>query len=140
MNGQERRGSATVVAVSMIALVGAAVGVLTQVLVSEAQATRRRMEAVQVDQMLAAGAVAAGRMLPPVKQLEAGRIGTFNVVLAGELAERAGLVTIRSEPGAGKVSWSFEIEARLGETAAKQTVRFARTHVGWVAVGAVRGE
>lgn len=131
-----RRGMATIMAVTLIALVGAALAGLTQLLAADGRATRAALDRSQMDQLLIAGAIAARGMLPPANEPGKGRTGTFNIALPPELADRAGLMTIRSEAGPGRVSWIFHIEVHIDGRGAGQTLRFGRTSLGWAPASA----
>jgi hypothetical protein len=130
---------ATIVALMLLALVGAALAGLTQRLAADGRAARTVLGRSQTDQLLMAGAIAARGMLPPANEAGKGRTGTFNVALPPELADRAGLVTIRSEAGPGRVSWIFHIEVNIDGRSASQTLRFGRTRLGWAPAEAALG-
>lgn len=118
-------GFATVLAVSMVALVG----MMLVLLMAELRDVKResgeaRVEA-ELGQLLLAGAAAAGKLVAePAEALQ--------VKLPASLEERGASLNLRNEPTQSTdLEKRVRVEASIQGRTARQTLRFVKSDLGW---------
>lgn len=130
-NSHSAAGFATVMAVSLIALVAMALTAMMWRIKDDAFAVRAERRAAELRQLLIAGAAAAPRLLG-----ETGEEG--QLPLPAHLADigRGGAVTLRRLPAERDFERLVEVEAELDGLTKWQTLRYARGQQGWGLMGA----
>jgi len=124
------RAFATIVALSLIALMGAAMVSLMARMKNETAVTRRIGIETQLRQMLLVGTMTSSDMVL-TRNKTAGRSDVWNVPLPSELAGRGGLLTLRRIGGREGLEVRIRIDAVLGGRTMRQTLRYVRARRGW---------
>ncbi len=123
-----RRGVATLVALSMLALVASALMMATSVFSAEAQRTRNGKADAQARQLLLAGTRAAQARLaddPPANPQ------TFDVSLPQAVRDLPSTLQMRLNPQADG-SVAVELDAQVSGRAHRQSIRLSRQAQVWV--------
>lgn len=129
---RSNRGIATITAVFMIAMVGAAVAALSILFAFEARRTRMDRSETQLRELLFAGAI-AGR--DAVGQ-STGEGTAVPVPLPAALQAQEATLSVAVTPGADGTHRLLRVTATLGRQTAEQVVTFERTGNAWQAVDA----
>ncbi len=127
-----RRGIATITAVFMVAMVGAAILAMGGLFAFEARRTRLERAESQLRELLLAGAE-AGRA---VVGQTAGEGGEVSLPLPAALQARGASLSVAVRPGADASHRLLRVTATLDKHAAEQVVTFERAGDAWQAVDA----
>lgn len=131
------RGFASVLAITMLALVSAAVVMLTSHFASEITRTRTAWEDAQLRQALLAGAVEAAVRAKSWGDRPAQ--AHWQLVLPDELSAGSMTVSLETIPDSADYA-NIEVSARLNQREAIQTLRFHRAGGNWNITGAAWGQ
>jgi type II secretory pathway component PulK len=119
-----RRGTALLMAVLMISIVGGSLAALTLAFAAQAKRTTRQAHDAQLRQLLFAGQVAA--------QQSIGQSKSGEVALPPDLRSAGASVRYETVQGDAADEMQFHIVASLGEgRSMTQTLRFARAGDRW---------
>ena len=125
-------GFATVMAVSLIALIAMALTAMMWRIKDDTFAVRADRRSAELRQLLIAGAAAAPRLLGDASE-------EWQIPLPPHLADRSGAVTLRRLPAERDFERLVRVEARLDGVTKWQTLRYARGQQGWGLMGADLG-
>lgn len=119
-----RKGFATVMAVSMIALVGAMLVMLMAQLRDTRDGSRQIRIESELRQMLIVGGAAADKLVADPKE-------SHEVKLPPSLTQRGGSVVVKTLPAQNELEMRIGVEASLDGRTARQTLRYVKTEDGW---------
>ena len=128
-----RGGFATVMAVSLIALMAMALTAMMWRIKDDVLTVRADRRAAELRQLLIAGAAAAPRLLG-----EGGE--TWELPLPSHMTQRAGAVMLQRLPTERDFERQVRVEARLDGVTKWQMLRYARGQQGWGLMGADLGQ
>jgi len=131
-----QRGTATVLAIALIALVSVALGALATQMRQQVDDTDRLATGAQLRQMLTIGAGVSARLIPlrdddvepPPQQM--------NVALPLELVRRDGSIKLEARVVVPRFERRITITAKLDGDTMQQTLRYVRGETGWGVVEA----
>ena len=129
---RNRRGFATIIALTLLALVAVAVAALAVAFAADARRSANVAADAQLRQLLLIGAAA----LP--EQLDRHAMGGMQIPLPKELIDQGALLKVSIESGSGEVRRA-EVEARLGNRIAWQTLTLTRQSNRWSIISADLG-
>ena len=128
----DRRGSAALLAVTMVGLAGVMIAALASLFAAEARRTRDAAAEAQLRQLLVAGASLAFECVRAATPIAADTAIQPPASLVIDNAR----VTMRLLPPADVDTARVEVHAVLGEREMSQTLRFVRRDAGWSLAGA----
>jgi hypothetical protein len=134
MNRPGRRGFAVIVALVLVALVGAAALAVTSILAADARRTWIGEEDARLRQILLAGAATMKERA--IRWPATPEAADFAIALPGELGEANGSLRVRVEPAGAESTIDVEISARLNHRLMRQSLAFRRIDGRWRAVSA----